>query len=331
MRNTDLALIIAAFLITNSHLKDFYPSPLLGGDGLLGVSLFFFLSGFGLALSARKTPRPFLAFYLRRVERIYPALILAALVLHFLLPAHWRDWDWQYYVGEFTYPTGYHFIKYIMVLYIPAFFFLTASPRTVGVAIALLVIPFVYFWFNPVGAELPQYGAGCTAMFWVWGLQQVLFGILLACYPAHLRSATIRRDWVLALLACGVYIAAKLAIKRFSLPSYCFMGVFLLLYPAIYLILRASAATDFLAFAKRHARLGAAGAFVAGLALEIYFVQEYLQYSAPIKNLRFPVNVLALFALTLAGAVVLQVAARAIVHLWSAKPRAGAARAPSDG
>src|SRR5262245_5871015 len=50
--DTTIVRVLAMLLIANSHLEALYPRPWLAGDGLLGNSLFYVLSGFGLAASA---------------------------------------------------------------------------------------------------------------------------------------------------------------------------------------------------------------------------------------------------------------------------------------
>ena len=49
--DTTLMLCLATVLITLSHLDAFVPDPRIATGGAIGNSLFFFLSGFGLAKS----------------------------------------------------------------------------------------------------------------------------------------------------------------------------------------------------------------------------------------------------------------------------------------
>ncbi|MFM7590500.1 MAG: acyltransferase family protein, partial [Isosphaeraceae bacterium] len=70
---------LAALLIANSHLSDYYPIPQLAGDGLLGNSLFFLLSGYGLAKGdahARRRPGDWFG---RRLRKIYPSVVIVLL------------------------------------------------------------------------------------------------------------------------------------------------------------------------------------------------------------------------------------------------------------
>src|SRR5215831_9694789 len=75
--DTTLVRVLAMVLIANSHLEALYPRPWLAGDGLLGNSLFYVLSGFGLAASAATRGLPgFVPWYTKRLVRIYPSLWL---------------------------------------------------------------------------------------------------------------------------------------------------------------------------------------------------------------------------------------------------------------
>ena len=47
--DTTLMLFMATVLITLSHLDAFVPDPRIATGGAIGNSLFFFLSGYGLA------------------------------------------------------------------------------------------------------------------------------------------------------------------------------------------------------------------------------------------------------------------------------------------
>ena len=74
--DTTALRVLAIVLIANSHLEDLYPFRQLAADGLIGNSLFFMLSGLGIALSPRTGNSGFFEWYRRRLSRIYPGLWL---------------------------------------------------------------------------------------------------------------------------------------------------------------------------------------------------------------------------------------------------------------
>ena len=107
---------ISAVIITNAHYENIYPLSIIANGGLLGDVMFFAISGFCLY----KPQMNFLSWYKKRLIRIYPVVWMITLVYTIL----------GYYsvqsisdVGKyFIFPTHYHFIGSIILLYIPFYF-----------------------------------------------------------------------------------------------------------------------------------------------------------------------------------------------------------------
>jgi peptidoglycan/LPS O-acetylase OafA/YrhL len=73
----EIVKFIAVFLIINSHADVMYPRfSVLATGGAIGDALFLFVSGFTLFLSSQ---RRFDNYYKRRINRIYPSVIMAAI------------------------------------------------------------------------------------------------------------------------------------------------------------------------------------------------------------------------------------------------------------
>lgn len=104
-----LLKFLAALLITYSHMKILFPKyeELVTG-GAIGDALFFFCSGFTLFLGRKSS---FANWYGRRVRRIYPSIIMWA-----LLAAVVFSWSWN--VTDLLTTPRYWFIPCIMVYYI---------------------------------------------------------------------------------------------------------------------------------------------------------------------------------------------------------------------
>lgn len=83
-----LLKFIAAFLITYSHMGILFPKygSLVTG-GAIGDGLFFFCSGFTLFMGRQDG---FPNWYKRRINRIYPTIIMWALVSAVIF-----NWNWQ--------------------------------------------------------------------------------------------------------------------------------------------------------------------------------------------------------------------------------------------
>lgn len=109
-RNKAIVLFkfFAALLITYSHMGLLFPrfEGLVTG-GAIGDGLFFFCSGFTLFLGRDEG---FLNWYKRRVSRIYPSIIMWA-----LLSAVAFGWDWS--ITDLVTTPKYWFIPCIMVYY----------------------------------------------------------------------------------------------------------------------------------------------------------------------------------------------------------------------
>lgn len=108
---------LATALITNTHFNSVWPSESLAVGGLLGDVLFFMISGYCLVDSKSKN---FFTWYVKRILRIYPAIILMTLVN---ILVGYFSFSWQSAFSVFVYPTAFVFVGAIMVLYIPFFFY----------------------------------------------------------------------------------------------------------------------------------------------------------------------------------------------------------------
>lgn len=110
--NFDLIRLVAALLVVYSHSfalvglpEPFLISPSNAFEGItfgtLGVSLFFFISGF-LITQSRQTSG-FLAFIYKRILRLYPALLVNMLVVYLIiLPIAAPDAVRDYYITVFN-------------------------------------------------------------------------------------------------------------------------------------------------------------------------------------------------------------------------------------
>lgn len=151
---TSLYACIAIALVFNSHLEEFYPYRWLAGDGLLGNSMFFFLSGWGIAVSWESSKRTFLEFCVRRVQRIYPSLILAVFTLQWLPNSLWRSMDIWGYVELFLYPTNFTYVKEIIPGYLILFLLLTTDWIRYWKLILLGLLATYFSWYAAT-FELP--------------------------------------------------------------------------------------------------------------------------------------------------------------------------------
>lgn len=107
---------LAAIVITNAHYTGVYPTDLIANGGLLGDVLFFAVSGFCLA----NTNGKFSKWYLMRFVRVYIPSWLMTLI--YMILGAYVVTGMQDVVNFFVWPTHWHFVASIIILYVPLFF-----------------------------------------------------------------------------------------------------------------------------------------------------------------------------------------------------------------
>ena len=134
-----LLKFIAAFLITYSHMGILFPKygSLVTG-GAIGDGLFFFCSGFTLFMGRQDG---FPNWYKRRINRIYPTIIMWALVSAVIF-----NWNWQ--ITDLITTPKYWFIPCIMAYYVIFYFIRTYLLKYLNqvFGIAFLLVAISSFW-----------------------------------------------------------------------------------------------------------------------------------------------------------------------------------------
>ena len=302
MVDTLLLRALGAFLIANSHLEAFYPRRQLAADGLLGDTLFFFLSGYGLLHSLRKpTGTPgFLAWYGRRLTRIAPAVLVVVFLFNFVATGGWSRWSPWDYIAHFALATPYPFVAQLLVCYVAFYGLARLGERA--------VFPITFFALFAPALMLPiLWGRDNHAAFhgfhWLFYFQAMLLGAWVADRPALAPPGTPRRLAALAGLF-GVYVIARVGVAAGPLRDWYFLP-HLLVLPLIVLLLGLARSSPLTATLERFPRLAQGVAFVGGLTLEVYLMHYQVLGLSWVRSRVFPLNVLAFFALTLLAAATL--------------------------
>lgn len=206
----DVLKAAAAILITNSHYADIWPISSLAFGGLLGDVMFFAASGFCLTGIRERFP----AWYLRRIIRIYPTLWIAAiasLVIGFFQIGSMRD-----FIRYFIYPTYYHFIASIMLLYIVYYILIRlhrkcsidlgvmmAAVLCVYLACYLLLFDRSYYHIDVVEEYMVRFLFLESMLLGAWLRERAEFGKLQFCLNK-------RGQFVLVAGMLVLYLASKL-------------------------------------------------------------------------------------------------------------------------
>ena len=296
---------LAACLITNSHYTGIYPTDLIANGGLLGDVIFFAVSGYCL-INVKKT---FPVWYGKRIWRVYlPLLIITS--VYFLIGAYtFKDNDFLWW---FVYPTNYHFVASIILLYIPFYFVGRCEwlkkriPILIGVVFAVYL--FVYFAFYD--REYYHIDVVREPMIRFIFFESMLLGGYFKYNDEKFRN---KFKWyellIVAILFVG-YFASKLIFSRKSELAPLQILNQILLFALLFYIFKVFTAIDE-KLEKLPLMIKKVIEFIASITLEIYLVQNVI-ISAIRPYFGFPLNWLLITSSIVASAFVLHLSCKYI-------------------
>ena len=313
---------LAACFITNSHYAGIYPTDLIANGGLIGDVLFFAVSGYCLYnVKYDLSVRGFAGWYGKRIWRVYPpVLIMTALYMAFgayKLSEHGLVW-W------YLYPTYYHFVASIIVLYIPFFFVMRIKALKenlvpimgvlgiVWLAVYLLFYDKTYYHIDTVREPMIRF------LF----MESMLLGAWFRHNDKKLRNCFRAIDPGIVLISFCVYFASKLLFsRRASLANLQFLNQIAIIV-LLYFLFRTFCGLDG-RLEKLPVPLKRVIQFLSDMTLEIYVVQYVLIDVVRSLKLFFPLNWLLLTAGILLVAFVLH---KGCAWMYGAVDRAFATR-----
>ncbi|HRI66842.1 MAG TPA: hypothetical protein PK156_21495 [Polyangium sp.] len=305
--NTRFLLAIAAVLIVNSHLEAFYPVSFLAGDGLFGYALFFFIAGIGLGLSAKRELRTFRDYYWRRFVRIYPTYWLFRLLFAMLDNDFARMTPLQG-LRIFVFPTETTFIGPLMVDYAVLYLLLRKGESAViRRAIYWLMVPVVALWMYLLPHMQLMHS---MPLYWLFAgiieFQMMLFGCYLGETVGPTRKYRFGWDSVAVIFIFGLYLAARIGVQRGVLPPGTYPLLFALLAGLFYFLFQIACSYELDAILKRVPRIGQLITWVGVTTLEMYFVHQRVRVFTWVQAIVFPLNIVALWALSLPIAIAVE-------------------------
>ncbi len=280
---------LAAILITNSHLGHVYPVEVLATGGLLGNLLFFAVSGFCLY----NIKLPFHKWYIKRLFRIYPAVWLATIVC-LIWGTYHVDFPEQG-LKLFLYPTYYHFIASILVLYIP--FYVVArhlkrvqNPQRFLIFIAVLVT---------IAYTLVYTTIYDSSYYHIDTVEEPM--ILFVYFAAMLMGAWVRTQpkpqsfnwWVpiVLLISLCVYADTKLCVGNGHIPPLHQYLNQISILALVWMLLQTGRHINPI-LKKLPPFLRKPVAYISTITLEIYLVQYLILRSSIVQKAAFPVSLL---------------------------------------
>lgn len=299
----NLLRVLAAVCITNSHFANVWPISGIASGGMLGDVLFFAISGYCLYRSEFKI-QDFGRWYIKRIRRIYITVILIALLTCFFTGFSVSVSGWLH---TFIYPTNYHFVASIMVLYIVYYVWMNLLKRwkisigrsSVVFSVAVLIVYVLTFdksWYHIDVVE----NHFIRFLFFT----AMLLGAYFREAEQKAGKCIANSAWqngMLAIVSIIVYFVVRLAVPRFGLYAVQILTWVAILF-ALYCIIRwAESLESFLI--KLPGKVKGILEFLAGITLQIYLVQ--FPIIERFEILVFPINLFVItIAIIVAAAVV---------------------------
>lgn len=295
---------LAACLITNAHYTGIYPTDLIANGGLLGDVLFFAVSGYCLAnVKYDLSLKGFLQWYGKRIWRIYPAVLIMTAIYMLLGFYSLKDHN---VVWWYIYPTYYHFVASIIILYIP--FFLIMRVEGLKKNILWIMMAIMVLW---LGIYLILYDKSYYHIDTVYEpmirflfMESLLLGAWFRQNDSSLRNNFKIWYMFIASICVILYFVSKLLFAHRSyLASYQFINQ-MIIFILLYFIFRTFVGID--KYLEKLPNIYILSIkFISMITLEIYVVQYVMIGIFRNFGMKFPINWIALSSSIIVSAFLL--------------------------
>jgi len=295
---------MAACLITNAHYTGIYPTDLIANGGLIGDVLFFAVSGYCLYnVKNDLSVKGFSFWYGKRIWRVYPpVLIMTGIYMAigaYRLSEHGVVW-W------YLFPTYYHFVASIVLLYIPFFFIVKIDwlkkrivPVMAVIGAAWLIVYFVFYDRSYYHIDTVR-----EPMIRFLFFESMLFGAWFRQNDERIRNRFSPIYPLVTLAALAIYFVSKtLFSKRENLAQFQIANQFVILF-LLFFLFRTFCSLDG-KLERMPSWLKRAVKFLSDRTLEIYVVQYVLIDLIRDLDIVFPLNWLAVTVSIIAAAFAL--------------------------
>ena len=295
---------LAACLITNAHYEGIYPTDIIANGGLIGDIIFFAVSGYCLCnIKYDLSIKGFLLWYGKRLWRVYPPVVICTAI--YVLVGAYRIAVYGFF-WWFIYPTYYHFVASIIVLYIPFFFIMkirilkeNVVKVMSGIAIVWLLV-YVFLYDKSYYHIDSVYEPMIRFLF----MESMLLGAWFRINNGKLRN----NSKAVYPIATGgffiLYFASKIAFGRYSqLGQYQFLNQ-IIIFALLFFVFRTFCGID-QKLERVPTGITRCISFISSITLEIYVVQYVLVAAVRGMALLFPLNWLLLTAFILVSAFLL--------------------------
>ena len=276
--------VLAAILITNSHYTNIWPYSFMAFGGLLGDILYFAISGFCLADIKESFPR----WYLKRILRIYPILWIVNIIG--VSVGYFKISSIKTFIELFIYPTYFHFIASIMVLYIIFYFIVKyllgkIGFKTVMVCLTVLYVAIYLLLYDKSYYHIDVVEEGMVRFLF---LASMLLGVYFRKYSVNEKKGFLQYIQVFGLFL--MYLVSKVAFSKINDISIFQIFNVVLLYALLQTIFKvAKANEDVIMNAGK--RIKSFSNFIGSMTLEIYLTQYIIYYICG-DRINFPGNLI---------------------------------------
>lgn len=301
---------IAAIIITNSHYTGIYPTDLIANGGLLGDVLFFSISGFCLA-----SPREnFGKWYLKRVIRVYtPSWVMT--IVYITLGAYILT-NLQDVFDFFIWPTHWHFVASIILLYIPLFFvskYIEMNKRNFLRLTGILLFIQIILYFTVYDYSFYHIDTVREPMIEFLFFQSMLLGLHFR-WKAKNKSNNYRISFVkigIVIFFTVLYFMSKMLFVK--LPEIAPLQLInpIVLWGLLYVLFELFMSIDSLLIRIEKSFLWKCISFLSNRTLEIYLVQYVI--IAQCKIGPFPINWIILTSLIILSASIIHWGSQKII------------------
>ena len=307
---------IACMLITNSHQEEIYPIRILASGGLLGDVIYFAISGYCLYSIAQQS---FGRWYFKRLKRVYPPVWITAGTL--ILTGVYGAVSATRVLSLMFYPTHYHFVASILVLYIFFFFlmkFINQKPgeeekRLKYVAIAIVVVYFVLF-YTIYDRSYYHIDNVNSKMIWPLYFYAMMIGLWFRRHVDEYLGKGGFLPWVLTFVFAVFYFGTKVTLSRGILPA-----SIQWINQLVLLVLLVGIFRCFIGFEdtikKLPSSVTAPFRFIADMAFELYLAQAVIIPTFNTGKETFPYNLLVTISITFLFAWLVHIATNIILQL----------------
>lgn len=285
----EMLKVIAALLVMNSHMDAMYGEySYLGTGGAIGDALFFFCSGYALFLS--KKEENFFNWYKRRVQRIYPSVLIISLIsatygvdqLHYSIYADMGT-SWFILCIFLFYALLYPIKKYA-----------SSYMRYVMLAVVGIIIAWYFIW----GVEDKSAGNIFGATYFKWSVYFLimLFGAVcgrVRIQPDSLMKFHVRKSSHIlvaltgTIISVGAFYAIYLNTQTTERESYQLFSIIPLMATCWFMWRLAN--TDLFVKMMNSKYFGTLIRFIGGLCLEIFICQGFV-FTTRLNHI-FPWNI----------------------------------------